>query len=84
MGYNAVPWVHDSPSEGRNQRSTRASEEDVSSSESCAGLKRACHTQCEWAACSARGRAVFLLAPEEYEILLWAVSRQSILAIAIR
>ena len=65
MGYKIISWVPDSPSEGRNQRSTRASEDDVSSSESCAGLKRACHTQCEWAACSARGCAGFLPAPEQ-------------------
>ena len=62
-------WI-DSPSEGRNQRSTRASEDDVSSSESCAGLKRACHTQCEWAACSARGCAKFLPAREQSSSLL--------------
>ena len=48
------------PIEGRNHRSTRASDEDVRSRESCAGLKRACHTQCECAACSASGCSRFL------------------------
>ena len=65
MGFRTISQLADSPSEGRNQRSTKASEDDVSSSESCAGLKRACHTQCEWAACSARGCAVFLPAPDQ-------------------